>query len=114
VVFFLLQQIHSHALIILGQVLLGLLCGSYLGPGHAFMLTLFPPHERYTGTSLSFSIGMCIAGATTPAIVTYLIDQTGDLFIPAYYMMFFVTAIGAALYCYINFYDAKKLRNFFS
>ncbi len=113
IVFFLLQQVHSHASLILGQILLGLLCGSYLGPGHAFMLTLFPPHERYTGTSLSFSIGMCIAGATTPAILIYLIDQTGNLFIPAYYMMFFATIIGTALYAFINFHDAKRQRNFF-
>lgn len=113
VVFFLLQQVHSSTSLIAGQILLGLLCGSYLGPGHVFMLTLFPPHERYTGTSLSFSIGMCVAGATTPAILTYLIDQTGNHFIPAYYMVFFAIVIGIALYAFINFYDAKRLRNFF-
>ncbi|MEI7494184.1 MAG: MFS transporter [Alphaproteobacteria bacterium] len=113
IVFFLLQQVHSHSSLVVGQILLGLLCGSYLGPGHAFMLTLFPPHERYTGTSLSFSIGMCIAGATTPAILTYLIDQTADFFVPAYYMTFFVIVIGIALYTFINFYDARRQRNFF-
>jgi len=113
VVFFLLQQVHSGLSIILGQILLGILCGSYLGPGHVFMLTLFPPHERYTGTSLSFSVGMCIAGATTPAVLTYLTDQTTNLYIPSYYMTFFALVIGTALYAFINFYDAKKHRNFY-
>lgn len=90
--FFLLQ--HS---IILGEICLGILCGSYLAPGHCFMLNLFPPHARYTGTSLSFSIGMAMAGVTTPAALTYMIDQSGNLFIPAFYMMFFVTAMGLTL-----------------
>lgn len=113
-VFFFLQQVDSSGLVILGQILLGILCGSYLGPGHAFMLTLFPPHERYTGTSLSFSTGMCLAGATTPAVLTYLTDKTGDLFVPAYYMIFFAMIIGAALYAFINFYDIKKHRKFYA
>lgn len=112
-VFFLLQQVDSCLSVIMGQILLGILCGSYLGPGHAFMLTLFPPHERYTGTSLSFSIGMCMAGATTPAILTYLTDTTANLFIPAYYMMFFTTVIGVVLYVFINFYDVKRHRKFY-
>ncbi|MBP9752879.1 MAG: MFS transporter [Proteobacteria bacterium] len=86
--------------IVIGQILLGIICGSYLGPGHCFMLTLFPAHERYTGTSLSFSIGMCLAGSSTAGILVYLIDTTCNLYIPSIYLSFCLLSIGLVLFMY--------------
>ncbi|CAO5674741.1 MAG: Proline/betaine transporter [Holosporales bacterium] len=86
--------------IVIGQILLGIVCGSYLGPGHCFMLTLFPAHERYTGTSLSFSIGMCLAGSSTAGILVYLIDATNNLYIPSIYISFCLSIIGLSIFLY--------------
>jgi MHS family proline/betaine transporter-like MFS transporter len=91
---FSLLQVHET--ILFGQILLGALVASFVGPSHAFMQTLFPAKTRYTGISMSFCIGMAITGGTTPMLLTYLIDLTGNLYIPAMWlvayavMMFFV------------------------
>lgn len=80
--FYLLQipQIYS---LILGQLLLGALVASFVGPCHAFLQKLFTANVRYTGIAMSFCIGMAITGGTTPMLLTYLIDATGNLYMPA-------------------------------
>jgi MHS family proline/betaine transporter-like MFS transporter len=95
--------------LVYGQILIGILGGSYLGPGHCFMLTLFPVHERYTGTSLSFSIGMCLAGSSTAAILVYYIGATGNHYIPAFYITFFVSLMSFVIYLF-----NKKTNRFYS
>ncbi len=80
--FYLLQIPQLYALI-LGQLLLGALVASFVGPCHAFLQKLFAANVRYTGVAMSFCIGMAITGGTTPMLLTYLIDTTGNLYMPA-------------------------------
>jgi MHS family proline/betaine transporter-like MFS transporter len=84
--------------ILLGQILLGALVASFVGPSHAFMQTLFPVKTRYTGISMSFCIGMAITGGTTPMLLTYLIDLTENLYIPAMWLVVYAIILFSVLY----------------
>jgi MFS family permease len=93
---FSLLQVHET--ILFGQILLGALVASFVGPSHAFMQTLFPAKTRYTGISMSFCIGMAITGGTTPMLLTYLIDLTGNLYIPAMWLVAYAVMMFSVLY----------------
>jgi MHS family proline/betaine transporter-like MFS transporter len=56
------------------------------------MVELFPSEYRMSGYSVSFNIGIGIAGGTAPLVATSLIGATGDLLAPAWFLM-----LGAAL-----------------
>lgn len=49
---------------------------------------LFPVRVRYTGVSFGFNIGSILGGAATPFLCAWLIENTGVLLSPAYYVMF--------------------------
>jgi MHS family proline/betaine transporter-like MFS transporter len=48
---------------------------------------LFPTKTRYGSLSIGFNISVSLFGGTTPLVVTALIGWTGNLMMPAYYMM---------------------------
>ncbi|MFL9957745.1 MULTISPECIES: MFS transporter [Paraburkholderia] len=48
---------------------------------------LFPARVRYTGVSLGVNIGSICGGATTPFICTWLVERTGVMLSPAFYIM---------------------------
>lgn len=81
-VFFLLQS-NNIISILIGQISLGILVASIAGPSHAFIQTLFPVEDRYSGLSFSFCIGMALWGGTTPMLLTYLLKETQILLVPA-------------------------------
>jgi MFS family permease len=51
--------------------------GFVYGPLGAWLPSLFPPHVRYTGTSLAFNIGGIIGGGLTPALAQILAERAG-------------------------------------
>ena len=91
---FILLQNADTSSIVMAQILLGLATGCIAGPQHAFVQNLFPVSIRYRAISFSFCLGMALCGGTAPLILTYLIETTGNLVIPAY----FITAISALLF----------------
>lgn len=46
--------------------------GLVYGPLGAWLPSLFPPHVRYTATSLSFNLGGVLGGALTPALAAWM------------------------------------------
>ena len=48
---------------------------------------IFDTRVRCGGFAISYNVSTSLFGGTAPAVVTYLIQQTGDQFIPAYYLM---------------------------
>ena len=44
----------------IGQYLVGIYVGSFVGLSHAYMQVLFPASTRYTGVAVSFSIGLSL------------------------------------------------------
>ncbi|NPA76014.1 MAG: MHS family MFS transporter [Euryarchaeota archaeon] len=53
----------------------------------AFMAEVFPHRIRYTAMSVSYNIALALFGGTAPLVATWLIQITGNVLMPAYYLM---------------------------
>jgi MHS family proline/betaine transporter-like MFS transporter len=76
---------------IAAQVLLTLLVACYMGPFFAAIADLFPTPQRYTGISVGYNIGAALFGGTAPLIATLLIEWSGNVLAPAFYLSFCAT-----------------------
>ncbi|WP_087878386.1 MFS transporter [Enterobacter sp. TUM13743] len=65
----------------------GGLVGMLAGPGPAMLSEMFPTRVRYTGLGLAYSLSNAIFSGCAGLIITGLIKETGNLDIPAYYVM---------------------------
>lgn len=82
-------QAESSTLLIKALVVFiaGGLVGMLAGPGPAMLAEMFPTRVRYTGLGLAYSLSNAIFSGCAGLIITGLIKQTGNLDIPAYYVM---------------------------
>lgn len=82
-------QAESSTLLVKSLVVLvaGGLVGMLAGPGPAMLSEMFPTKVRYTGLGLAYSLSNAIFSGCAGLIITGLIKQTGNLDIPAYYVM---------------------------
>jgi len=82
-------QAESSTLAVKAVVVLiaGGLVGMLAGPGPAMLSEMFPTRVRYTGLGLAYSLSNAIFSGCAGLIITGLIKQTGNLDIPAYYVM---------------------------
>ena len=48
---------------------------------------LFDSRVRYTGMALATNLSVVLAGGTAPYVATWLVDRTGDLRSPSYYVI---------------------------
>ncbi|MFF0742567.1 glycine betaine/L-proline transporter ProP [Streptomyces sp. NPDC004111] len=71
----------------LGMAALGLLLVCFTASMPSTLPALFPTKVRYGSLSIGFNISVSVFGGTTPLVVTALIGATGNLMMPAYYMM---------------------------
>ncbi len=72
---------------IIGFALLGLLYAPQLATISATFPAMFPTHVRFAGFAIAYNVATSLFGGTAPAINSWLISQTGDPVLPAYYMM---------------------------
>lgn len=63
--------------VLIGQCILALILGWYLGPIPAVLVEIFPTSVRYTGMSLAYNL-CAIIGGFTPSIAEYLIKSSGS------------------------------------
>lgn len=84
---FLLQQGNSVGLIVT-QLALSALTASFVAPSHIIMKKAFPISYRYLAISLSFSLGMCVFGGTTPMVCTWLVHTLDVPYASALYILF--------------------------
>jgi MHS family proline/betaine transporter-like MFS transporter len=77
-----------------GQLALAVPIAVMLGAGPALFAELFPAASRNTGYSISYAIGMGLAGGATPMTATWLIETSGWSYAPAV-LMAAAAAIGA-------------------
>ena len=85
-------------LVWLDVLIVTLFCLLVVGPLGAAPATLseaFDRGHRLTGYSLSFNLGIAVAGGTAPMIATALISATGSKLSPAFYLAIFA-ALGCA------------------
>lgn len=78
--FYLLQQ-NTELMQGIGQYVIGLYVGSFIGISHAYMQVVFPANIRYTGIAVSFSLGVATSGGTMPSIYTFLTGYLENLYI---------------------------------
>ncbi|MGW5460697.1 glycine betaine/L-proline transporter ProP [Streptomyces sp. NPDC003996] len=71
----------------LGMGALGLLLVCFTAAMPAALPALFPTRVRYGSLSIGFNVSVSLFGGTTPLVVTALIGATGNMMMPAYYMM---------------------------
>jgi MFS transporter, MHS family, proline/betaine transporter len=72
---------------IVGFALLGLLYVPQLATISATFPAMFPTHVRFAGFAIAYNVATSVFGGTAPALNSWLISQTGDATMPAYYMM---------------------------
>ncbi len=72
---------------LVGFAILGLLYVIQLSTISATFPAMFPTHVRYAGFAITYNVATSLFGGTAPLVNEALIDATGDLLIPAYYMM---------------------------
>lgn len=65
----------------------GGIVGLLAGPGPAMLAEMFPTHVRYTGLGLAYSLSNALFSGCAGLIITGLMKQTGNLDIPAWYVM---------------------------
>ncbi|MDR3434375.1 MAG: MFS transporter [Rouxiella aceris] len=65
----------------------GAAIGAIAGPGPAMLAEMFPTRTRYTGLGLSYSLSNAVFSGCAGLIITGLIKQTGNLDIPAWYVV---------------------------
>jgi MHS family proline/betaine transporter-like MFS transporter len=72
---------------LVAQLVLVILLAVYSGPGPAVYCELFPTRVRYTALSVGYNIPVAIFGGFAPFIATWLIQSTGSILAPAYYVI---------------------------
>lgn len=73
--------------IFLGLLILAVLLNCMTGVMASTLPALFPTRIRYSALAASFNIAIIVAGLT-PTIAAWLVEQTGNLLLPAFYLMF--------------------------
>lgn len=73
-------------LIFSGLLILAVVLNFFIGVMASTLPAMFPTHIRYSALASAFNVSVLIAGLT-PTAVAWLVESTGDLYMPAYYLM---------------------------
>ncbi|SAK43471.1 general substrate transporter [Caballeronia hypogeia] len=73
--------------VFLGLLLLGALLSTFTGVMPSSLPALFPTRIRYGALAIGFNVSVSLFGGTTPLVTAWLVDATGNLMMPAYYLM---------------------------
>lgn len=84
---FLLYNTNDWKYMLVGQTILSIVGTAYAAPSLSFFPEIFPASIRYSGLSLSYSVGAAIFGGFTPLIAHVLVEFTQSPVSPALYLM---------------------------
>jgi len=70
-----------------GMLILGVLLSSFTGAMPSALPALFPTKIRYSALAIGFNVSVSLFGGTTPLVTAWLVSSTGNLMMPAYYLM---------------------------
>lgn len=82
-----LMDQHNLALAGVAYVLLMAGCALVQAPVASLYPSLFPGRVRFSGMAIGYNLGTVLAGGTSPFIAAYLVNSTGNLLAPAYFVM---------------------------
>lgn len=74
-------------LVFLGQLGFSVFNAIGWGLSITVLVEMAPKKLRCSTVSMGYNISMAVFGGTTPIIATYLVNRTGDDFMPVYYVM---------------------------
>jgi len=83
--FFLIASDNT-ALIFLGLLLIAIFLNCLIGIMASTLPALFPTRIRYSALASSFNVAIIFAGLT-PTVAAWLVEETENLMMPAYYLM---------------------------
>jgi MFS transporter, MHS family, proline/betaine transporter len=70
-----------------GMLILGVLLSCFTGAMPSALPALFPTKIRYGALAIGFNVSVSLFGGTTPLVTAWLVNSTGNLMMPAYYLM---------------------------
>ena len=73
-------------MILCAHGLLSAVMGCVFAPVPALMVSIFPPHVRYSGVSIAHNISMAIFGGSAPEVATYLVERTQNTLMPGIFL----------------------------
>ncbi|MGK3647136.1 MFS transporter [Pseudarthrobacter enclensis] len=85
----------SLPLAILGATIMAIIFAGHTGVMHVMIIELFPTRVRYSAYGLGYNISTAVFGGTAPLVLTWLINTTGNVYMPAFYAV--ITAIGTLI-----------------
>jgi len=88
--------------VFLGQLGFTLLIGPYNSINPIVLCEIFPRHVRCSAVSAAYNLSFGLAGGTAPALVTWLIESTGDTSMPAFYIMACAAISAAAAFSLLD------------
>ncbi|MTI14572.1 MFS transporter [Sansalvadorimonas verongulae] len=80
---FWMEGSHSAWVIALPAALMG---AFYTGVIPVFLATLFPAPVRYSGIGITYNVGMTVFGGMAPPCIMAVVELTGDVATPGYYL----------------------------
>jgi MHS family proline/betaine transporter-like MFS transporter len=84
--FWLLSQ-KSIPLTLAGLAIIGFFLVCYLAVVGSTLPAIFDTKVRYAGFAISYNISTSLFGGTAPFVITLLVKETGNNYIPAFYLM---------------------------
>ncbi|MBA2418851.1 MAG: MFS transporter [Nocardioidaceae bacterium] len=72
---------------VIGFAVLGLLYVPQLATISATFPAMFPTHVRFAGLAIAYNVSTSLFGGTAPLVNDWLIGETGNNLVPAFYMM---------------------------
>jgi len=82
----------SVGLAILGACVMAVIFAGHTGVIHILLVELFPTRVRYSAYGLGYNVSSALFGGTAPLLMTFLIGQTHNVYMPAFYAV--LTALG--------------------
>ena len=77
----------SPALILAGQIALGIIIAFYGGTQATTMVESAPPRIRCTAVALGYNTTLAVFGGLSPLVAAWLVGRTADELAPAYLIM---------------------------
>ena len=92
-----------------GLLLLGLCQTLFIGTTPAALPEMFATANRYSGMAVAFNVSASLFGGTAPLVAQFLVQRTGNLYVPAFCMMV-AGAIGLAAVAFMHETARKPMR----
>ncbi|HWO95606.1 MFS transporter [Fictibacillus gelatini] len=99
----------SNWMVFLGLMILAILLATFEATMPSMLPSLFFTEVRYVALAITFNISVSLFGGTTPLALSWLIRETGNKMVPAYYIMA-ACLIGVVTMLFVKETTGKALR----